>query len=636
MSSETPLIKHWDEKYFVSRCMSELKSGSLGNGEYVNGVYPVCKRLREAKAAEVCAVVDKPEPGKKYLELPDCFDTDDVIRAKAADVSQAHLLMMKRDVEIFLHLYTQRKEAMGKECGSSTVEDSSTDHFDFFDSAFISDDDSLFTKYFNFICEKVEEMKQREGKHEKGEHEKGKDERNGGFAFDPEKYKVVYSREKGKNKVSDVAVEKPNEEVPTDDDIDNIDVENESVDLSSVDDVVNKVVNEGVVGDRIQDNSVISAYCFAFGRYARAYVFGICGIGCDLDCESPNLDAIVGKGLSPTRSFFCTSHSASLFKLIKAADDEKDLYRKEISNVWDTVIENSEGSLDIGADLVFIPVHFGDHFFCVVVNFVGKTVDYLDNRVYDDFEDSIWVLATNSIVEIFGSYLVEKGFERGSEVRNFKFVNVAFGWKSEGSQNLDCGVFVMIHMMFYAGKLFKSELHDALKRIIYRAEIAAILVLANINKIRKKLLDLVDDFTKTKAPLLPVLLEKRRLAELEAARAEADALEALRVMAEEPDDGVGTPGPRKKSMPGTPMSAGMIRSGRGSRPNSDGLGCSINCGKADTNLLVVSKVMRANSRYTRAMPSKKKQVVDYCFLDDYNLADEYVHFCPNSMRNKFV
>ncbi|XP_074310319.1 uncharacterized protein LOC141646260 [Silene latifolia] len=149
---------------------------------------------------------------------------------------------------------------------------------------------------------------------------------------------------------------------------------------------------------------------------------------------------------------------------------------------------------------------------------------------------------------------------------------------------------------------------------------------ANINKIRKELLDLVDDFTKTKAPFFAVLLEKRRLAELEAARAEADALEALRVMAEEPDDGVGTPGPRKKSMPGTPMSAGMIRSGRGSRPNSDGLGCSINCGKADTNLVVVSKVMRANSRYTRAMPSKKKQVVDYCFLDDYNLADDELLF----------
>ncbi|XP_074288238.1 uncharacterized protein LOC141613403 [Silene latifolia] len=528
---------------------------------------------------------------------------------------------------------------MGKECGSSTVEDSSTATSVSSTPAFISDDDSLFTKYFNFICEKAEEMKQWEvaplyesfckehekGKHEKGEHEKGKDERNGGFAFDPEKYKVVYSREKGKNKVSDVAVEKPNEEVPTDDGIDNIDVENETVDLSSVDDVVNKVVNEGVVGDRIQDNSVISAYLLHSGvmpehtflgfvykelfapiLMRRKTVLDYCflhdhdlRIGEDLvvfsfhhmltrddiislsaktmitsnviDCWSFLLNDMlvkVGKGLSPTRSFFCTSHSASLFKLIKAADDEKDLYRKEISNVWDTVIENSEGSLDIGADLVFIPVHFGDHFFCVVVNFVGKTVDYLDNRVYDDFEDSIWVLATNSIVEIFGSYLVEKGFERGSEVRNFKFVNVAFGWKSEGSQNLDCGVFVMIHMMFYAGKLFKSELHDALKRIIYRAEIAAILVLANINKIRKKLLDLVDDFTKTKAPLLPVLLEKRRLAELEAARAEADALEALRVMAEEPDDGVGTPGPRKKSMPGTPMSAGMIRSGRGSRPNS--------------------------------------------------------------------
>lgn len=203
---------------------------------------------------------------------------------------------------------------------------------------------------------------------------------------------------------------------------------------------------------------------------------------------------------------------------------------------------------------------------------------------------------------------------------------MAFGWKIGGAQNLDCGVFVMMHMMFYVGKLFTSELHDPLKRIIYRAEIAVILVLADINQQRDKLLPLVEAFTKVKAPLLPILIEKRMLAELEAMRGEGDDLEASRMLAEELLDGEVTPVPGEKTMSAAPTSAGMIRSARGSRPGSDGLGCSINCGKADRNLLVVSKVMRNNSRHTRALPSLKKQVVDYGFLDDYNLENEYVLF----------
>ncbi|XP_074277573.1 uncharacterized protein LOC141601208 [Silene latifolia] len=44
--------------------------------------------------------------------------------------------------------------------------------------------------------------------------------------------------------------------------------------------------------------------------------------------------------------------------------------------------------------------------------------------------------------------------------------------------------------------------------------------------------------------------------------------------------------------------------------------------------------MRANSRYTRAMPSKKKQVVDYCFLDDYNLADDELLFMGNAILDR--
>ncbi|KAK9704921.1 hypothetical protein RND81_07G020400 [Saponaria officinalis] len=536
MSSEIPLIKHWNEATLIERAVLKIKAGV----EQAPKVRPL--------------VVDKPQPGRKYMELPDWFETDNVIRVKAVDAFQAHCLMMKRDVEIFFHLYTQRKETMEKECVSSSAgDDSRAISLVSTTPSFISDDNSMFIRYFDFVSEKAAEM-QRAGsrlpsfKNFCKEVEVGQEKRKSDGGLEKKKRKVDYGLEKGKSKVADL-MEKRNLEEATDDHI----VDDESSFLKTLDDVVGTVTRECLdVGGR-RDNYFVNTYLLHSDVTRDYSVFLSDGIGCGLACGSPDPDVVVvSKFLCEFKELFapilklrkdvldyCFLSDHDLregedlvvfsFHNMLTREDVVSLYAKTMitSNVIDCwAIFLNDMVFKAGKELspsrsffltshsVFIPVHYGKHFFCVVVNFLRKTVDYLDNRV-----------------ELFGSFLVTKGFESGKEVFNFKFVNVHFDWKYEGPQNLDCGVFVMMHMMFYVGELFTSELGDPFKRIIYRAEIAVILVLAEINKQRDKLLPLVEAFTKVKVALLPGLIEKRRLEALEAERVEEKILEAARLIA---------------------------------------------------------------------------------------------------------
>jgi hypothetical protein len=67
----------------------------------------------------------------------------------------------------------------------------------------------------------------------------------------------------------------------------------------------------------------------------------------------------------------------------------------------------------------------------------------------------------------------------------------------------------MIHMLFYNARPFKCDLGDPHKRILYRAEIAAIPFLTSINQRKTEILQEIMLFTETKASLLPSLLKKR-------------------------------------------------------------------------------------------------------------------------------
>ncbi|KAH9615897.1 hypothetical protein KSS87_015170 [Heliosperma pusillum] len=184
-------------------------------------------------------------------------------------------------------------------------------------------------------------------------------------------------------------------------------------------------------------------------------------------------------------------------------------------------------------------------------------------------------------------------------------INVPFDWQT-WEQDLDCGVFMMFHMMFFYGDIFDCELYNVHKRDLYMGEVAATLILSDFNGNRSEVLERVTRHNELKGNLLPKLLSKRERIKKKKRKGRAGK------------KNVQTPDSKIKD--GSVSVVGSSRRGK-----SDGLGCTFNCGMADDKLLLVSKFMRANQALFAKMLSTRKEVLDYCLLDDHNLSlDEVV------------
>lgn len=59
------------------------------------------------------------------------------------------------------------------------------------------------------------------------------------------------------------------------------------------------------------------------------------------------------------------------------------------------------------------------------------------------------------------------------------------------------------------------------------------------------------------------------------------------------------------------------------RGKSDGLGCTYDCGVANPKLELVSRFMRAHKSICENMLTMRKEVLDYCLLDDHIFPLEY-------------
>ncbi|KAH9612315.1 hypothetical protein KSS87_022773, partial [Heliosperma pusillum] len=253
---------------------------------------------------------------------------------------------------------------------------------------------------------------------------------------------------------------------------------------------------------------------------------------------------------------------------------------------------------------VFIPLLYEEHFFCVCIDFVREKLFYMENRCYDDFNETTFAYMTDAVANTYVEYLVSKGTENAVKVKEFMMINVPFDCQTR-EHNLDCGVFMMFHMMFFDGDIFDCELYNVQKRDLYRGEIAATLILSDFNGNRSEVLERVTRHNEMQVNLLPKLLSKRERIKKKKTKGRAGK------------KNVQTPDLKIKDMmeDGPASVVGSSRRGK-----SDGLGCTFNCGMADDKLLLVSKFMRANQALFAKMLSKRKEVLDYCLSDDHNLS----------------
>jgi len=198
------------------------------------------------------------------------------------------------------------------------------------------------------------------------------------------------------------------------------------------------------------------------------------------------------------------------------------------------------------------------------------------------------------------------GMSKGVDVRTFKLVNIPFKWQVHHSLAgfTDCGVYLMMHMLFYDGKLFNCDLASKESRSLYRAEITAIVVLSDLNKNRTFLLQLVEAFEDGKAALLPGLILQRKQEEQK--NLLRTLLGSLQDIAAEMTES-SVLGSRKRH---------LKKQKNGG--HDDGLGCTIQCTGRNKTLILVSKYMKEHRKHFEHLLFLRRLVLDYCFLTDYD------------------
>ncbi|KAK9706686.1 hypothetical protein RND81_07G144700 [Saponaria officinalis] len=296
---------------------------------------------------------------------------------------------------------------------------------------------------------------------------------------------------------------------------------------------------------------------------------------------------------------------------------------QEVFDTWDMWTAASISPFQLDSKLVFIPSlsNDRDHYSCACINFGSGQVEYLDNRYYgEEFQKTPYARLARFVADMMGDYMVSKGISKGEKVRGFPLVNMQFTWQGAAHSRNDCGVYTMLHMLLYCGDLFECFDPLELDRMqLYWAEIAATLVLSDINIVREAVLSCSSSFNKQKDQT------DNSMTASDVFNTPGHSMRTKRTIS--CPIGISIP-KRRRSM--TPSSSVIKSRPRG---RGDGLGCSLCCGPPDQSALVISKTLRANQALLKDVDLLRKQVADYCFLDDHCLdpMEVVADYGPNAL-----
>ncbi|KAH9625607.1 hypothetical protein KSS87_003847, partial [Heliosperma pusillum] len=233
-----------------------------------------------------------------------------------------------------------------------------------------------------------------------------------------------------------------------------------------------------------------------------------------IECWSKLLNKIESDEYEvPRMAFFGIRHTDAVMRL-KDSKDQSTPSNTQMDNlfmIWDIFIKGCGRSFNTNAELFFIPVNVDEHYACVCINFKTKTIDLLDNQYYPTSKQSDIVDVDIIIAEVFSDYLESRNLGRDEEVPTFERRQIKLAWQGPKANVEESGVFTMMHMLLYEGAPFSSK--DLMRKITRRylvIELAATLVLADMNKIRKDLLEKVNTFVDGKADLWKKLYAARK------------------------------------------------------------------------------------------------------------------------------
>ncbi|KAH9618618.1 hypothetical protein KSS87_003187 [Heliosperma pusillum] len=156
---------------------------------------------------------------------------------------------------------------------------------------------------------------------------------------------------------------------------------------------------------------------------------------------------------------------------------------------WDTFIKCCYGKCHLNSDLIFVPIFLNDHYACVCINFINQSTDLLDNILYKEDEYPDIFKVAEIVRNHMALYLRTKDIIKESDCADFEVCDVKFDWKKKEPNDDESGWFMLYTMAQYEGTEFKSDLGVKVSRRSYCAEIAASLMLADMNQYRNFVLE---------------------------------------------------------------------------------------------------------------------------------------------------
>ncbi|KAL2894781.1 Halomucin [Bienertia sinuspersici] len=257
--------------------------------------------------------------------------------------------------------------------------------------------------------------------------------------------------------------------------------------------------------------------------------------------------------VKPQKFYFGVEQSKSLFQVFSKDDNDKEV--DTLFSCWTDWVDNVNNNFDLSeVKLVFIPMLISKHYFLFVCNFEKKTIQFLDNRVYEEKDIDQFCKVSDVLADMLSTFLDIRCHPNASNILEFQMEVVNFDWKSSTETN-DCGVYAMIHMLLFEGSSFTCEdlkrvsmrfyifcldIHELLfenrslirfffllntkvkKRALMRAQICATLVLMDANSARSDVLTRLQEFNPQRGAIQKEVARRKKIKDQERKKQEEE------------------------------------------------------------------------------------------------------------------
>ncbi|XP_074315660.1 uncharacterized protein LOC141651867 [Silene latifolia] len=234
-----------------------------------------------------------------------------------------------------------------------------------------------------------------------------------------------------------------------------------------------------------------------------------------IECWSLLLNRLEAEDCGLFRSsFFGIRHMEIILNLVRdpvqQTPDTDRLY-----NTWDVFRTDCGTDFSFKADLIFVPIKIEAHYACVCINFNSRTIDLLDCKYYSSPRQSEICKAGHIVASLMSDYVESRVKEKngGKDIPAFQFRQIPFAWHHQTINDTESGLFAMMHMLMYEGERFDHvDLDRKVNRRYLVIQLAATLLLADMNIIREGVLDKVNGFIGDKLQIAKQLEARRKAA----------------------------------------------------------------------------------------------------------------------------